>query len=111
MFPEGYDGPQSPKKKAPTRVKREKGEADTYDGDWVKLMSSDNNQKLVTIPQLKEKLREFGLPLSGKKADLWERVKGPVLDGAGGGGNNKKQQQNKKIKSEPAMVKEEEEEF
>ena len=74
VLPEDYAGAETSvkkesKKRAPAR------EVEGYTGDWDELVSNDNNARYITIPQIKQKLREMGITGRGKKADMWEQLK------------------------------------
>ena len=71
-----------------------------YNGDWDELITVDSNARKVTIPQIKTKLRELGLPVSGKKDDLWQRLKE---------GMNKKNNTGRNVRIKTEEVKKEKE--
>jgi hypothetical protein len=75
VVPDGYVPTTTAKKSGGGGTKRAAAPVSEYDGDWEDLVAVDSNARKVTIPQIKVKLRELGLPLSGKKDDLWQRVR------------------------------------
>jgi ATP-dependent DNA helicase 2 subunit 1 len=80
-LPQGLEGGDDDDKKSTTR-KRATAPAD-YDGDWDELVrGGDSNMRLVTVPQLKTKLKALGKPVSGNKPELWERLKAALDGGA-----------------------------
>ncbi len=110
VFPEGYEGGGD------GEVKKEKGagrkraapgkEVEGYEGDWGQLVSSDANMNQVTVPQLKLRLKHLGLPVSGTKGVLWERLKTAVgaAGGGGGGGGGGEEEEEEDRDETPAAV-------
>mmetsp|Transcript_33890 Transcript_33890/g.43704 ORF Transcript_33890/g.43704 Transcript_33890/m.43704 type:complete len:116 (+) Transcript_33890:369-716(+) len=87
-LPSGGLASSTSKKKAPSKRKPAGGDSDDDGGktkrakpqvtalsdeEW-KIMAQNGTLETQTIPNLKDYLKRHGLPLSGKKADLVERV-------------------------------------
>ena len=112
IFPEEYEAPatgivkKEPKKRALVR------EVEGYEGDWHDLVSNDSNAGKVTIPQIKQKLRELGITGRGKKADLWEQLKTAMehVPQEEDEPEAEKPRAPKKVKKEKVYIKDEEDE-
>jgi hypothetical protein len=84
------DYAQNVKKEMAATKKRVAREIEGYAGDFAHLVSSDKNARMITVPQIKQKLKEYGVTPGKLKSELWEQLNtcvqnDPNLAAAAGG--------------------------
>jgi ATP-dependent DNA helicase 2 subunit 1 len=105
------DYAQNVKKEKAATKKRVAREIEGYAGDFAHLVSSDKNARMITVPQIKQKLKEYGVTPGKLKSELWEQLKTCVQNdpnlAAAAGGDDEDEGPAKRIKKEKTKIKKE----